>query len=424
MLLKNKLIDLCMAEESGQYGVPYPAEEYDSSKYRYLRITDISDDGCLLDNDLKSVSGDNIDSYILSENDIVFARTGNSTGRSYLYDKRHGLLVYAGFLIRYKIDQSKINPKYLHYFTNSSYYKQWVKNLSNGSTRGNINAQTFADCDIIYPSRQQQDILVNTLSAIDEKISLNTRMNAELEAMAKQLYEYWFVQFDFPDENGKPYKSSGGEMVYNSTLKREIPAGWEVKNLNKIADSFRGVTYNKSDLVSESEDSILVLRGNNIPSSGQFAYDSNVAFIPRAMISEEQKINKGDIIITMSSGSKEHIGKCFMFQSDSDHTFGAFLSKFVPSNDRRYYVYLSMLSEFFKAFVKTTCNGTGINNLTNDTFNNVLFPIPNSKTLREFENITESIYKKVGVNQKQINDLTHLRDSLLPMLMNGQVTVE
>lgn len=213
-------------------------------------------------------------------------------------------------------------------------------------------------------------------------------------------------------------------MVYNEKLKREIPEGWEVKNMNQLAESFRGVTYNKEDLVSESENSILVLRGNNIPRSGQFAYDSNVAYIPREMVSVEQRINKGDIIITMSSGSKEHIGKCFMFQYDSKHTFGAFLSKFVPHEGCRYFVYLSMLSDYFKAFVKTTCNGTGINNLTIDTFNNVFFAVPNSAVLSEFENLTESIYNKVGLSHKIINDLTHLRDSLLPMLMNGQVTVE
>ena len=262
------------------------------------------------------------------------------------------------------------------------------------------------------------------INCIQRKISLNTRINAELEAMAKQLYDYWFVQFDFPNENGKPYKSSGGKMIYNEILKREIPEGWEVKNMNQLAESFRGVTYNKEDLVSESENSILVLRGNNIPRSGQFAYDSNVAYIPREMVSDEQRLNKGDIIITMSSGSKEHIGKCFMFQYDSKHTFGAFLSKFVPHEGCRYFVYLSMLSDYFKAFVKTTCNGTGINNLTIDTFNNVFLAVPSFSILSEFEKLTESIYIKVGLSQKTIYDLTNLRDSLLPMLMNGQVTVE
>lgn len=277
----------------------------------------------------------------------------------------------------------------------------------------------------IYGHKEDFELKIGSLiDGIQKKISLNTRMNTELEAMAKQLYDYWFVQFDFPNENGKPYKSSGGKMVYNEKLKRDIPEGWEVKNMNQLAESFRGVTYNKEDLVSESENSILVLRGNNIPRSGQFAYDSNVAYIPREMVSVEQRLNKGDIIITMSSGSKEHIGKCFMFQYTSKHTFGAFLSKFVPHEGCRYYVYLSMLSDYFKAFVKTTCNGTGINNLTIDTFNNVFFAVPSFAILSKFEKLSESIYNKVGLSQKTIYDLTNLRDSLLPMLMNGQVTVE
>ena len=296
--------------------------------------------------------------------------------------------------------------------------------LQSQSAQPGLAVSTLAEVELQIPPFHEQEKIGNLLLYLDQKISLNTRMNAELEAMAKQLYDYWFVQFDFPDENGKPYKSSGGKMVYNEKLKREIPEGWEVKNLNLMADSFRGVTYNKEDLVLESNDSILVLRGNNIPSSGQFAYDSNVAYIPKRMVSKDQRINKGDIIITMSSGSKEHIGKCFMFQSDSEHTFGAFLSKFVPYEKYRYFTYLSMLSEYFKAFVKTTCNGTGINNLTNDTFNNVYFLIPDAKTLNVFESITRSLYNRVGLCQTQNNDLTHLRDSLLPMLMNGQVTIE
>ncbi len=296
--------------------------------------------------------------------------------------------------------------------------------LQGQSAQPGLAVGTLAEIEIDVPSIIEQRKVGNLLYIIDKKIALNTRMNVELEAMAKQLYDYWFVQFDFPDENGKPYKSSGGKMVYNPTLKREIPAGWEIKNINQLADIFRGVTYNKEDLISENEDSILVLRGNNFPTSGQFSYDSNVAFIPKCMISEEQKINRGDIIISMSSGSKEHIGKCFMFQRDSNHTFGAFLSKFVPFQENRYFLYQSMLSNFFKVFVETTCNGTGINNLTNSTFDNIYFPLPNKYILGEFESIVGSFYNKVGLFQMQNNKLTHLRDSLLPMLMNGQVTVE
>jgi type I restriction enzyme S subunit len=347
---------------------------------------------------------------------ITLGRSG-TIGKVHYYNRDTWVHNTAMYVSNFKGN----NPLYLYYLLDNLNFE----NFKSSSVVPSLNRNYVYPVKVpFYSDIRDQEKIANCLSIIDQKIALNTRMNAELEAMAKQLYDYWFVQFDFPDENGNPYKSSGGKMVYNSTLKREIPAGWEIKNLNQLAVSYRGVTYTKEDLIPESTDSILVLRGNNIPSSGQFTYDNNVAFIPRSMISKEQKINKGDIIITMSSGSKEHIGKCFMFQRNSDHTYGAFLSKFVPSDHCKFYVYLSMLSEFFKAFVKTTCNGTGINNLTNDTFSNVYFPIPSSKTLSKFESIIGSFYNKVGVNQDQMNDLTHLRDSLLPMLMNGQVTVE
>ena len=417
MLLKNKLIDLCMAEESGQYGVPYPAEEYDSSKYRYLRITDISDDGCLLDNDLKSVSGDNIDSYILSENDIVFARTGNSTGRSYLYDKRHGLLVYAGFLIRYKIDQSKINPKYLHYFTNSSYYKQWVKNLSNGSTRGNINAQTFADCDIIYPSRQQQDILVNTLSAIDEKISLNTRMNAELEAMAKQLYEYWFVQFDFPDENGKPYKSSGGKMVYNPILKREIPAGWEVKGLGGILSFSNGINYEKG---IEGDKVYKIINVRNITSSSVYINKADLDEISLPSTLAENYLIENDDIIIARSGTP---GSTRLIDRPEDILYCGFVIKGKPNKSIfKYYVMF-----FLKQLEGTQATKTGgsiLQNVSQETLKSLNIVIPPDDFIYPFNDIIDSYFSLLNKKQDEINYLTHLRDSLLPMLMNGQVTVE
>ena len=366
--------------------------------------------------------------HILENEDLIMSHINSRPflGRTVIYLKRADEKIIHGMnVLRIKTKRDKLNPFYAYYYFKTPHFRKAIDNIrTDAINQSSINTNNIKDIKIHIPEITKQEEIVNILRGIDKKIEKNEEINSELEAMAKQLYDYWFVQFNFPDENGKPYKSSGGKMVYNSTLKREIPAGWEVNNLNQLAESYRGVTYNKEDLVSESNDSILVLRGNNIPCSGQFAYDSNVAFIPKRMVSKEQMINKGDIIITMSSGSKEHIGKCFMFQNDSDHTYGAFLSKFVPHEEYRYFVYLSMLSDFFKVFVKVTCNGTGINNLTNDTFNNVNFPIPDDRLLMEFETIVESLYNKVGLCQKEIVDLSNHRDSLLPMLMNGQVTVE
>jgi type I restriction enzyme S subunit len=126
----------------------------------------------------------------------------------------------------------------------------------------------------------------------------------------------------------------------------------------------------------------------------------------------------------MSSGSKEHIGKCTMFQSDSLHTYGAFLTKFTPDSDKIGYVYISMISDYFKQKIKAICNGTGINNLTNETFDNLIFPKPDTSVLCNFEKVVAPLFEKMGVCEREIEELAKLRDWLLPMLMNGQAVVE
>lgn len=239
--------------------------------------------------------------------------------------------------------------------------------------------------------------------------------------MAKQLYDYWFVQFDFPNEEGKPYKSSGGEMLWNDKLKRKIPKGWNVMSINEICTSCRGVSYGKDDLLSNNS-GVLVLRGNNIENN-HVVYDSNVVFVPYDFVSEEQHIKEGDIIMTMSSGSKAHVGKCAMFHKDSEHTFGAFLSKFTPKKELRYTTFLFLTSEYFKSLIAAFCNGTGINNLTNQTFDDVLLVLPDESKTRLFESKVNGLFVMIGNNEENMKILTKQRDELLPLLMNGQVSV-
>ena len=254
---------------------------------------------------------------------------------------------------------------------------------------------------------------------IESKITINRQINDNLEAMAKQLYDHWFVQFDFPNEEGKPYKSCGGKMVWNEKLKQEIPEGWNVKSINDLSTICRGVSYKPSDL---QDNGVLILRGNNIENN-RIIYDNNTAFLSPNMISAEQKIKRHDIIITMSSGSKEHIGKCAMFQLDSEHSFGAFLSKIAPNKDCPHFIFLFLSSTYFKQKIKSVCNGTGINNLTNQTFDEVKFAYPTPNTLKLFERRIQSIFDTIGNNDAENEALTKQRDELLPLLMNGQVSV-
>ena len=315
-----------------------------------------------------------------------------------------------------------LDGRYLNALMHTGYTKKYFAcNASGSGQRYALSAETLNSFPVPVIPLQKQKQIGEIFSALDKKIELNKHINQNLEAMAKQLYDYWFVQFDFPNEDGKPYKSSGGEMIWNESLKREIPKGWITTTINGVCTSCRGVSYGKDDLLPNGN-GILVLRGNNIENN-HIVYDSNVAFVPYDFINEEQRIKEGDIVMTMSSGSKAHVGKCAMFYKDSEHTFGAFLSKFTPKKEMRYMIFLFLTSEYFKSLITAFCNGTGINNLTNQTFDDVILVLPNENTLQQFESKVKPLFDIIGNNEENIEILTKQRNELLPLLMNGQVSI-
>ena len=401
-----KLEELCLPDQIGKYGIPAVAEEFSEDKVRYLRITDIDDFGNLLEDDKKSVSSPEIEKYILKEGDIVFARTGNSTGRTYYHEEKNGKLAFAGFLIKFSLDKSKVDPKYLKYFTISKPYKQWVDNLSNGSTRGNINAKTFAECPIILPSREQQDYLVRVLSSFEEKIQINNQINQELEAMAKTLYDYWFVQFDFPDQNGKLYKSSGGKMVYHPELKREIPEGWEVEKLSKIANITMGQSP-KGSSYNEVGEGLLFFQG-----STDFGWRFPIA---RQYTTEPSRMaEEDDILLSV----RAPVGTLNI--ADTRCCIGRGLAAINSKIGANSYIF-NVMQDFKKLFDLRNSVGTTFGSITKDDLYNLKIIYPPNELLMNFDQLVKSFDKEIKNRSRQNQELIQLRDWLLPMLMNGQV---
>ena len=315
-----------------------------------------------------------------------------------------------------------VDGKYLNAFMHTQYIQKYFENNASGSgQRYTLSNDTISNIPVLLPPMEVQRTIGKLLADLDRKIELNRQINDNLEAMAKQLYDYWFVQFDFPNEEGKPYKSSGGAMVWNEKLKREIPQRWSVLSVNDIATSVRGVSYAKEDMV-DSNNGVLVLRGNNIQDN-HLVYDSNVAYIPSSFVSEDQRIRPLDIIMTMSSGSKEHIGKSAMFQFASENTFGAFLTKFTAKEHCAYLLFNLFNSQYFKAKIKSIACGTGINNLTNQTFDEIYIVMPQDEILLEFDKRQSQIFAEIGLIEKSNVELTKQRDELIPLLMNGQASI-
>ena len=413
---KIPLKELCIDDEWGKYGIPASAEEYDNNKTRYLRITDISEDGELLNNDKKSVSAPDIDKYLLKEGDIVFARTGNSTGKSYYHEDKNGKLAFAGFLIKYSLDKAKVNPKYVKFFTITNEYKNWVKNLSVGSTRGNINAQTFGDCPISVPERKQQDLLVRTLSLIIEKIELNNRINAELEAMAKTLYDYWFVQFDCPDKNGKPYKTSGGKMVWNEELKREIPEGWEVQKLKEFATTGSGGTPLSTKKEYYENGDIPWINSGELNSLYIIQTDNYIT--KNGLDNSSAKLFPSNTLLIALYGATAGKVSLLKLEAATNQAVCAILLK-----GQSYLNYLKFaLSDLYQYLINLS-TGSARDNLSQDLVKDLIFVIPPNNFIKQFNEIVNPSIEKIVSSIQENQKLTELRDWLLPMLMNGQVKV-
>lgn len=373
----------------GHYGIAAPAVDYDSSKYTYLRITDINDDGTLNKQGLKSVDDVNAGKYLLKPNDIVFARTGASVGRSYFYDGSDGDLVYAGFLIKFSLDPNKVNPYMLKLYTHSQDYYDWIKSVDNGATRGNINALTFASMPIVLPSRYEQDKIAGVLGALDDKIDLLNRENATLEALAETLFRHYFI------ENPDPTWKEG-----------------------KIADL---VDFNPNRKLTKNEDSPYIEMAN-IETQG-YAPSS---WRMRPFASGTKFIN-GDAIMARISPCLEN-GKAAYIDFLEDGQVGWGSTEFLVMRSKMglhpFFAYImTRYDDFRDHAVSSLVGSSGRQRVDLDNLLKYSIFIPDEKAITRFNREMEMIVSKMRNNQLQMRTLAFQRDIILPRLMSGEVKV-
>ena len=252
----------------------------------------------------------------------------------------------------------------------------------------------------------------NFIKSLDDKIALNRRMNAKLEQMAKRLYDHWFVQFDFPNADGKPYKSSGGKMEYNEVLKHEIPAGWEVGNLYDIAEYVNGLAC-QNYRPKESEKSLPVIKIREM-NEGITADTEKVS----ASISGKYRIYAGDILFSWSASLEIKIW------TGETGGLNQHIFKVIPKGYfSKGYVY-QQLSAYLVNFQKMAeSRKTTMGHITSDHIKQSRILIPPKEIISAFTKKTLSIFNYQLSIEKEITKLTALRDRLLPLLMNGQVEV-
>jgi len=367
------------------------------------------------------------ETYSIKEGDIFLTRTSevvDELAMSSVAIKDYPFATYSGFLKRLRPTQNDITyHKFMAFYLRSSLFRKTMTNNAVMTLRASLNEDIFSYLELLLPEFDEQVKIGDLLYSMTQKIEINKRINTELESMVKTLYDFWFVQFDFPGVDGNPYKASGGKMIYNETLKREIPDGWNAGTISSISDLVRGVTYNKDDITSSfDKEAIPILRATNI--TGNQIDINDMVYVSKELVDEKQFLKKLDILITMSSGSIDHIGKNGLYYFDERVAFGAFCAKLVAKQDYQYFLFGYTQSGFLQQSIKNECLGTNINNLNASLVKGFKLAIPEPTILDLFNKKVGPIYQMIESKQQESKKLTELRDWLVPMLMNGQVTVK
>ncbi len=286
----------------------------------------------------------------------------------------------------------------------------YLVSLSSGSARNNLSQEGIGNLTLFAPkTKDEQEHLIRILRYIDSKIENNNKINAELESLAKTIYDYWFLQFEFPNEEGKPYKSSGGKMVWNEKLNRMIPDGWKDGNLYDIAEFTNGLACQKHRPIKNNQ-RLLVIKiremHNGFTSETEWVRDD----IPQKYVIED-----GDILFSWSATLETIIW------TGGQGALNQHIFKVSEKNCAKYYVFMQ-LAEYVKNFVAMAeARKTTMGHITSDHLNQSRIVLPCTKVIDSFEKKVTPLFTSIIKNKQESIELSKLRDFLLPMLLNGQV---
>lgn len=299
-----------------------------------------------------------------------------------------------------------IDCKYLYY-----YFKCLnLGNLDSGSTLPSMTQSAYGSIKVKLPSRDTQKTVAKFLTTIDDIISVNNKIIETSEKLMREIYDYWFVQFDFPDENGRPYKSSGGEMVYDEKLKREIPKGWNIHNILDVSDWVGGAQPPKSTFIYEPRDGYVRFIQNR-----DYTDDNYKTWIP------ESKSNK---ICDRLDIMMDKYGDAGRIRFGLAGAYNVALAKIaIEKENLREYIRGFLSSEAIYQYLYNACMASTRASLNEEILGNLNLPMPSKEILNQYQTIAEQNIQLILTLSDENKQLASLRDWLLPMLMNGQVKI-
>lgn len=391
--------------ETGQWSILTPGNFYDKGGFKRN------------DERERYYTGDFPVEYLSHKGDLIVAMTEQAAGLlgstaiipeddRYLHNQRIGLITC----------NEKIDKMFAYYLFMTKSVREQISRTSSGTKVKHTSPEKIYDVEVEIPDISMQKKIANILWTIDTKIECNSRINDNLQQMAKTIYDYWFTQFDFPDANGKPYRSSGGQMVWNEQLKREIPVGWTVGSIvdNPISSVIKpGVEhFTLKEYLATAE-----VNGTAISNGTIIAYDNR-----------ESRANMQPTINSVwFAKMKNSIKHLFLNKEMQPLIDGVILSTGfcgIQCEEVAFeYISSFISSDYFEIIKDILAHGATQEAVNNEDMLSIRILIPDDTTLSKYHEATKAIFSQISKNICENRQLIQLRDWLLPMLMNGQATV-
>jgi len=389
----------------------------------------------------KHIKGDEInfaDAYLISKEDyddinqrskvhqwdVIISMIGEYCGFSYIEENEK--VEYAIKNVGLFKPKNELDSKWLYYYLQGRQAKHYISFSRTGTSQPYITLSSLRDFPILIPSSEEEKMtIVKINDCIRSKITLLRQQNQDLEELAQTLFKRWFVEFEFPNENGEPYKSSGGKMVESEL--GEIPEGWKLKPLDSILRIHNGYSYKGSEL-QESDIALVTLK--NFDRNGGFRFDGF-----KELVSENYKekhiVNVGDLIVahTDLTHDAEVLGNPAIIMKNDKYKELVISMDLVKVESKleeitTAFLYYLMRDKRFKSHCKGYSNGTTVLHLSKTAIPEYMFAFPEKMNLiKDFGQYAKSVYDKISINVEEIQTLTKLRDTLLPKLMSGELRV-
>ena len=406
--------------QTGPFGSQLHASDYIDAGIPSIMPTNIGDNrineagiACIKQEDALRLS-----KYLVQEGDIVYSRRGDVEKRAIIRRKEEGWLCGTGCL-RIRVDKSKIYSPFTSFYLGYPPIRAWIVQHAQGATMPNLNTSILSQVPFSYPEYEEQRAIAATLSTLDDKIELNHRINKTLEEMAQALFKRWFVDFEFPDENGQPYKSSGGEMEESEL--GLIPKGWMIGTIGDIAEVIDCLHSKKPERIGVGKP---LLQLNNILENGLLDMTDTFNILPEdysKWISRMEAI-AGDCIIT----NVGRVGAVAQIPSGFRAALGRNMTgiRLKPAYQYPSFLISMLLSDSMKIEIKRLTDiGTILNALNVKSIPFLRFPLAPTLFTNKIESLLKPMREKMEQNLSETRRLVSLRDALLPKLMSGEIRV-